>query len=206
MNAPAHSVIDGSLARTTVRLIAAGLLAFALVPPLMWAAARVLAAPHADVAAVLGSAAASIAGVGALSGGLALALWTFVFRRPVHAIDQAETGLRRITRRDVLTGLPNRDGLRAALERAIARWQRTPRTVGVLVIDLDRFRLVNDTLGQAAGDALLRSAAERIRSVVREVDVVGRLGADQFVVLAEGLAGAEALSVMARNLDRKSVV
>jgi len=125
-----------------------------------------------------------------------------VLKHPMRALMQAERRMRILDKRDALTGLPNREGLRLALERALLRWNGTRRAVGVLVIDVDRFHIVNDSFGPAVGDQLLRSVASRIRAVVRDTDVVARLGADQFAVQVEGVSGIQALNVMARNLLR----
>ena len=136
------------------------------------------------------------------SAGLALLLWRLALSRPIGALRRVQGRLRTIARRDPLTGLHNRDGLRLCLEHALERTRESGRTVGVLLIDLDRFRLVNDSLGQPVGDQLLRGVADRIRAVTRDGDLVARLGGDQFAVLVEGLAGAQAASAMARNLLR----
>lgn len=140
--------------------------------------------------------------VALVSGLLALGLWTGAFMRPVGALRQAEKRLRSFARRDALTGLVNRDGLRQHLALALDRCRDRRRTVGVLLIDLDRFRLVNDSLGHRVGDQLLRGVADRIRAVTRDGDAIARLGADQFVIQVEGITGAQALTVMARNLLR----
>jgi len=137
-----------------------------------------------------------------LSCGLALVLWRLALSRPVGALRRAQGRLRTIARRDALTGLHNREGLRLCLEHALERTLENRRTVGVLLIDLDRFRLINDSLGQPVGDQLLCGVADRIRAVTRAGDLVARLGSDQFAVLVEGLAGAQAASAMARNLLR----
>ena len=190
---------NGSMAKTAARLALFGLGALALLPPLTWGLAlALLGAPGADARA----GGASVAAVGLGSAALAFALWAFVLRRPVRALQQAERRMRTFAKRDALTGLPNRDGLRLALERALVHWRGTRRSVGVLIIDVDRFRMINDSLGPAAGDQFLCSVAARIRAVVRDADVVARLGVDQFVVQVEGVSGLQALNVMARNLLR----
>ncbi|MDH5339589.1 MAG: bifunctional diguanylate cyclase/phosphodiesterase, partial [Rubrivivax sp.] len=86
--------------------------------------------------------------------------------------------------------------------RALTRQFSGGPLVGVLLIDLDRFGLINETLGQACGDALLRSVADRIRAVTRVGDGLARLGADQFAVHVDTAAGMEALGAMAHNLQR----
>ena len=103
----------------------------------------------------------------------------------VTARMEAEEQLRQAAVHDALTGLPNRNSLAARLEHAIMRVNRSGDRLALLFIDLDRFKKVNDTLGHAAGDEVLRQAAARIRACVREVDTVARLGGDEFVVLLE---------------------
>ena len=103
----------------------------------------------------------------------------------VTARMDAEEQLRQAAVLDALTGLPNRNSLAARLEHAIVRVNRSGDRLALLFIDLDRFKKVNDTLGHAAGDEVLRQAAGRIRACVREVDTVARLGGDEFVVLLE---------------------
>jgi diguanylate cyclase (GGDEF)-like protein/PAS domain S-box-containing protein len=103
----------------------------------------------------------------------------------VTARVDAEEQLRQAAVHDALTGLPNRNSLAARLEHAIMRVNRSGDRLALLFIDLDRFKKVNDTLGHAAGDEVLRQTAARIRACVREVDTVARLGGDEFVVLLE---------------------
>ena len=84
---------------------------------------------------------------------------------------------------DELTGLPNRALLLERLADALHRWSRHDRMVGVLFLDLDRFKVVNDSLGHGAGDDLLREVARRLEQTVRPGDMVARLGGDEFVVV-----------------------
>lgn len=95
----------------------------------------------------------------------------------------AERELYRLANFDVLTGLPNRLLMRDRLERAIALARRRGTSVGVLLLDLDHFKDVNDTLGHPLGDELLSAVARRIFDAVRRSDTVARLGGDEFVIL-----------------------
>jgi diguanylate cyclase (GGDEF)-like protein/PAS domain S-box-containing protein len=102
---------------------------------------------------------------------------------------------------DPLTRLPNRLLLMDRARQALARLHRGRSPVALLFIDLDRFKAVNDTLGHAAGDELLRLVASRLLDVLRDSDTVARFGGDEFVILAEDLDGdAEAIAVAERVL------
>jgi diguanylate cyclase (GGDEF)-like protein len=83
---------------------------------------------------------------------------------------------------DPLTGLPNRALLADRIRHLIAVSQRSRDSFAIAVLDLDRFKFVNDTLGHATGDVLLKEVADRLRATVREADTVGRLGGDEFAV------------------------
>jgi diguanylate cyclase (GGDEF)-like protein len=103
---------------------------------------------------------------------------------------------------DALTGLPNRVLFRRRVEEALARTARSGGEVILMVLDLDRFKEVNDTLGHGRGDELLRDISERLRAAVREVDVVARLGGDEFgVVLVPEAPAAEAALALARRIE-----
>jgi diguanylate cyclase (GGDEF)-like protein len=91
--------------------------------------------------------------------------------------------------RDALTGLPNRALVLDRLQQALARAERTGRPMAALFIDLDRFKIINDSLGHETGDGVLRAVAERLTATVRQSDTVGRLAGDEFVVISEDLAG-----------------
>ncbi len=102
---------------------------------------------------------------------------------------------------DALTGLPNRALVLDRAQQMLARTARVPGTfAGALFIDIDGFKHVNDNLGHAAGDQLLRVVGERLQRTVREGDTVGRLGGDEFVVLVESASGEAALNLLADRL------
>lgn len=99
---------------------------------------------------------------------------------------------------DQLTGLANRSLLREYIDAALATSARTTQPVAMMFLDLDGFKRVNDRLGHPAGDRVLREVAERLRAVVRESDVIGRFGGDEFVVLCPETDDAEALVIAER--------
>ncbi len=101
---------------------------------------------------------------------------------------------------DPLTGLANRRVLLDAMRRQLATAERADRTVGVLYLDLDHFKEINDGFGHRGGDELLRSVGERLVSVVRPADLVGRQGGDEFIVLVTGVASTNEVDVVARRL------
>ncbi len=101
---------------------------------------------------------------------------------------------------DALTGLPNRRLFLDRLGQAITKAQREGKRVGVMFIDLDNFKPVNDSLGHAAGDALLRAVAERLRAAVRAQDTVARLGGDEFVVVVGDITDSDELFRVAERI------
>ena len=112
----------------------------------------------------------------------------------------AQQQLQKLANYDPLTGLPNRSLLLDRLEQATRVAQRGGELVAVLFIDLDQFKQVNDTLGHAAGDELLRMVATRLRKNCREEDNVGRLGGDEFLVIMQRLPSPSAAAVLANKL------
>lgn len=112
----------------------------------------------------------------------------------------AERQLHHMARFDSLTGLANRTQFIERLNLALARAARAARSFAVLFIDLDRFKAVNDSLGHAAGDELLRTMAHRLTQLIRGADLVARLGGDEFVVLIEDIDDPTALRPLLQRL------
>jgi diguanylate cyclase (GGDEF)-like protein len=112
----------------------------------------------------------------------------------------AELQIEQLARSDPLTGLPNRATFVDMLNRAIVKAQAEQRELAVLFIDLDRFKKVNDSLGHAAGDELLRTRAERLRSVMRETDTLARIGGDEFVAMLDGSNDVQVVSRAAERM------
>ncbi|WP_159450073.1 bifunctional diguanylate cyclase/phosphodiesterase [Demequina sp. NBRC 110056] len=110
----------------------------------------------------------------------------------VSEVRKAKDLLERRAQFDHLTGLPNRSLLLERTQHALTRHETTDATMACLFLDLDHFKLVNDSLGHHAGDRMLVALAQRIRDAVRPVDTVSRLGGDEFVVILENIAGQSA--------------
>jgi two-component system, cell cycle response regulator len=125
--------------------------------------------------------------------------------RSIHyAIERkrAEGRLTYLAQYDQLTGLVNRSLFRDRLVQAMARSKRLQQPIGLMLLDLDRFKPVNDTLGHGVGDQLLKVVAERLHECVREVDTVARMGGDEFTVILEGLTCEEDITLVAQRITK----
>ncbi|MEK1941524.1 MAG: CHASE domain-containing protein [Pseudomonas sp.] len=121
-------------------------------------------------------------------------------REMTRELRDSETRLRHQAEHDALTGLPNRALFSDHLSHALAQARRNRSRLALMFIDLDRFKPINDTLGHHVGDALLQVVAERLQSCVRESDIVGRMGGDEFVVLLPVIDGDEDALVVAEKI------
>jgi len=123
------------------------------------------------------------------------------FVQDVSSRIQAEERLQYLATRDALTGLPNRVLLQERLTQAIAQARRSGRRVGVVFIDLDRFKNVNDTLGHRIGDELLKRVTAALSHALREADLLARLGGDEFMVIVEDFDDPAVLNRIAQKLQ-----
>jgi diguanylate cyclase (GGDEF)-like protein/PAS domain S-box-containing protein len=113
---------------------------------------------------------------------------------------RAEARLAFMAQHDGLTGLPNRNLLRQHMDEVLSHSRRGAEKVAVLVLGLDNFKAVNDTLGHGIGDKLLRAVAKRLRSTLREEDTLARLNSDEFAIVQSGLLRPEDAVLLARRL------
>ncbi len=113
---------------------------------------------------------------------------------------QTEERLSFMAQYDALTGLPNRYLLLDRLDAAMQRAKRNHTLLGVMVLDIDRFKQINDTRGHAIGDLLLQQVAERLAGTLRATDTIARLGGDEFTVLAEGVADINEITAVADKI------
>lgn len=121
--------------------------------------------------------------------------------RLLHA-GKAEKQIRRLAYHDSLTGLANRAHFNGRLKELLSTPLSEGRMVAVLFLDLDRFKLVNDTLGHAVGDLLLKAVAERIQGTLRTKDLVARLGGDEFTIILEEVNSTEVVAKIASKICR----
>lgn len=121
-----------------------------------------------------------------------------------YAIERkrAEERLTYLAQYDQLTGLVNRTLFRDRLIQAMARSKRLQQPLGLMLLDLDHFKPVNDTMGHNVGDQLLQAVAGRLQECVREVDTVARMGGDEFTIILEGLTCEEDITLVAQRITK----
>ncbi|MBT9457342.1 MAG: diguanylate cyclase [Burkholderiaceae bacterium] len=118
----------------------------------------------------------------------------------ITPLKRAEERLSHLAHHDPLTGLPNRLMFSSSLQHSVARARRHQQKVALLFIDLDRFKIVNDALGHAAGDELLKEIGQRLKRIVRAEDLVTRLGGDEFTVALEEVECPDAIAAVVRKI------
>jgi len=130
--------------------------------------------------------------------GVTLGLYSLI--TDMTEIRRNEAELMQLARNDPLTGLPNRRQFDERLVEAVARARLTRHPLALLFLDIDRFKTINDSLGHAAGDAVLKEVARRLKSTVRVTDIVARLAGDEFVIIVEGVDSADEAEQVARKI------
>lgn len=116
---------------------------------------------------------------------------------------EAQERLHRIAHYDAVTGLPNRHFFQERLTMAVEQARLMDQSLSLVFVDIDNFKLINDTHGHQMGDALLRSIAQRLTNALRAGDIVARLGGDEFAVIIEGLADSQLMPAIADKLVRE---
>jgi diguanylate cyclase (GGDEF)-like protein/PAS domain S-box-containing protein len=127
-------------------------------------------------------------------------LCTSLIMRDVTDRKRAEEHIEYLAYHDELTGIPNRAHFQRSFEHTIAISQRQGLKSALMVIDLDRFKNINDIIGHEAGDQLLKQVAARLRTCLRDSDVLARLGGDEFVILMQDASSVEAVNAVAEKI------
>jgi diguanylate cyclase (GGDEF)-like protein len=148
---------------------------------------------------ILGIVLGSLLAIYAVILGITLRYRRLIGEKEAERLAQEER-IRHQAYHDALTGLPNRASFAEHIEEAVRRARRTGWTLGVMFLDLDRFKVINDSLGHDSGDQLLRVAAGRIKRSVRDSDLLFRMGGDEFTVLLESVRGPEETAAVARRI------
>jgi diguanylate cyclase (GGDEF)-like protein len=137
-------------------------------------------------------------GVGLL---IVLIVIPLYFASLVRELHTALARMRTMATHDTLTGLPNRHSFYEQLQHSLRNVEQSKTTFAVMFIDLDGFKPINDTLGHAAGDEVLKTVANRLKQCVRRNDVVARIGGDEFVITLSGIDATSLLSVVHKIID-----
>jgi diguanylate cyclase (GGDEF)-like protein len=124
----------------------------------------------------------------------------YILVTDISELKVAEQRMARLARHDALTGLPNRYQLDEKLEEAMRRCRRSLMPMAMMFLDIDHFKGINDTLGHAAGDEVLKEFGLRLKAAVRATDTVARLAGDEFIILLEGLHAIEDAQAVARKI------
>ncbi len=127
-------------------------------------------------------------------------LGSYGVARDVSARKEAEATVRFQAYHDLLTGLPNRALFRERLSQALIQARRDGRMLAVMFLDLDRFKVVNDTLGHLVGDKLLQAVSQRVGRCLREGDTLARIGGDEFLLLLPSIRSRESAALIARKI------
>lgn len=155
---------------------------------------------HVEVERSLDKVVSTTINIGLLSAVLSVLSFLAFRSLPMRLLRRAIDRAAHLASYDALTGLPNRTLFFDRLQQAAARSRRNQGSAGVLCLDLDHFKDVNDTLGHAAGDRLLVQVAARLKAAIRETDTVARLGGDEFAILQIGASQPEDAEALARRL------
>lgn len=123
----------------------------------------------------------------------------------VAALRESEASMTRLAQYDSLTGLPNRNLFRDRLTQAMTRARRGGRQMALMFVDLDHFKQINDSLGHAVGDEVLKTVAQRLREALRETDTISRLGGDEFTVIAEDITDTAHAELVASKLKESLI-
>lgn len=112
-----------------------------------------------------------------------------------HALERLNKELEQLALHDALTGLPNRSLIQDRIKQGISNAHRAGHTLAIIMMDLDRFKEINDTLGHNVGDVLLQDVGSRLRATLRNIDTVGRLGGDEFAILIPDTDSAASITI-----------
>lgn len=128
-----------------------------------------------------------------------------IVMRDITQRKKTEERLIYLAQYDSLTGLPNRNLLRDRLSHAVARAKRSEKLLALMLLDLDHFKKINDTLGHTTGDEVLQAVAALLRETLREVDTIARLGGDEFTLILENITHVDQVTTIAEKIQKAFV-